>query len=142
MTRVEPIQERAENTRETLVEHALSLVLRHGVENVTTSMVTRAAGKSVGVFYRYFENMGDVVHEFGLSEGQGVSRIAAHRALLEASRRRRDPEAEVVPITVDDIVARLTVTKPEDDDYLVVLAAAGARLALIFDDTVNPLKEN
>lgn len=138
MTRIEPTQQRATATRDTLINHALSLVLRNGVENVTTSDITKAAGVSVGVFYRYFENMGDVLWEFGLAEGQGVSRIAAQRARIAAVRREADPE---VPANVQFLIARLDFTSPEDADHLVVLASVAAQLATMIDDITNP-KEN
>lgn len=52
--RHKPIQRRGEEQLQNLVSAAAAVIAEHGVEKLTTSLVAKEAGVSVGLVYRYF----------------------------------------------------------------------------------------
>lgn len=72
-------------TRDALLREALTLGLESRIENVTSSSVTAVAGVSVGVFYRYFDSIGDLWDEFGVGPSSGIAEIRQRRLELNTT---------------------------------------------------------
>jgi AcrR family transcriptional regulator len=53
---------KGQNTRKLLLEAAKVVFSKRGYLNAEIAQITEEAGKSVGVFYRYFDNKTDVLH--------------------------------------------------------------------------------
>ena len=52
--RHEPVQARAAQRVEALLDAAAAVVVEHGIEHLTTALVAERAGSSIGTVYRYF----------------------------------------------------------------------------------------
>ncbi len=52
--RHEPVQARAAQRVEALLDAAAGVVVEHGIEHLTTALVAERAGASIGTVYRYF----------------------------------------------------------------------------------------
>ncbi len=52
--RHEPVQARAAQRIEALLDAAAAVVVEHGIEHLTTALVAERAGASIGTVYRYF----------------------------------------------------------------------------------------
>ncbi|MGC5078252.1 TetR/AcrR family transcriptional regulator [Agrococcus sp. DT81.2] len=52
--RHEPVQARAAQRVEALLDAAAAVVVEHGIEHLTTALVAERAGASIGTVYRYF----------------------------------------------------------------------------------------
>lgn len=52
--RHEPVQARAAQRVEALLDAAATVVVEHGIEHLTTALVAERAGASIGTVYRYF----------------------------------------------------------------------------------------
>ncbi|ROR67243.1 TetR/AcrR family transcriptional regulator [Agrococcus jenensis] len=52
--RHEPVQARAAQRVEALLDAAAAVVIEHGIEHLTTALVADRAGASIGTVYRYF----------------------------------------------------------------------------------------
>jgi AcrR family transcriptional regulator len=55
-SRKRPVQARAGQTVEAIVDACIAVLLEHGIERLTTTRVAGAAGISVGTLYQYFPN--------------------------------------------------------------------------------------
>lgn len=60
-----PSQARARHTYDTVLQAAVALIEREGVERVTTRRIALAAGVSVGAVYEYFPNKESIVLQLG-----------------------------------------------------------------------------
>lgn len=56
-------EEKAEQTRNKLMENALRLFRENGYDAVSVDQITRAAGVAKGTFYTYFETKSDIIVE-------------------------------------------------------------------------------
>ena len=61
--RVEPIQARAQRSRQKILDAAHDLLKAHGVHQLTTVAIAEASGVSVGAVYRFFPNKESIVCE-------------------------------------------------------------------------------
>jgi AcrR family transcriptional regulator len=68
-----PVQARSHDTVDVILAATRKLIIEHGVDHVSTNMVGRAAGVSIGSLYQYF---------------------SGKRALVAALRRRHQEEGE------------------------------------------------
>ncbi|HEY2661093.1 MAG TPA: TetR/AcrR family transcriptional regulator [Caulobacteraceae bacterium] len=82
--RVEPIQARAQRSRQKILDAAHALLKARGVHQLTTVAIAEASGVSVGALYRFFPNKESIVCQ--LYEEKLV-RIRA----LGVANRRGDP---------------------------------------------------
>src|ERR1700709_461476 len=57
-----PVQARSEATVEAIFEGAIQVLLREGVEKLTTTRVAERAGVSVGTLYQYYPNKQALLH--------------------------------------------------------------------------------
>ena len=58
-----PLQARAEDTRQTILDSAVALYLSRGTENTTVSAIIRGARVGRTTFYRYFKDADDVLNQ-------------------------------------------------------------------------------
>ena len=58
-----PLQARAEDTRQTILDSAVALYLSRGAENTTVSAIIRGARVGRTTFYRYFKDADDVLNQ-------------------------------------------------------------------------------
>lgn len=56
MSRKQPVQQRSQATHAAIIEATIQVVVRDGVDHLTTGRVAERAGVSVGTLYQYFEN--------------------------------------------------------------------------------------
>ena len=63
--RHEPVQARAAQRVEALLDAAAAVVVEHGIEHLTTALVADRAGASIGTVYRYFPTKEDLLRAVG-----------------------------------------------------------------------------
>ncbi len=56
-----------ENKRQRIFEAALKLFVENGIDNTTTSLISKEAGVATGTLYLYFKNKTDLINELYLS---------------------------------------------------------------------------
>ena len=79
--RIEPIQARAQRSRQKILDAAHALLKAHGAHALTTVAIAEASGMSVGALYRFFPNKEAVIcHLY-------EEKLAQIRALGVANRR-------------------------------------------------------
>jgi len=59
-----------ENKRQRIFEAALKLFVENGIDNTTTSLISKEAGVATGTLYLYFKNKTDLINELYLSSKQ------------------------------------------------------------------------
>ena len=88
-------QARAEDTRRTILDAAVTLYLNHGAEGVTASAIIKRARLGRTTFYRYFKDADDVLN-------QAV--IRDFEALMADFDTQRYEHAELEDQIVEDII--------------------------------------
>ncbi|WP_181136117.1 TetR/AcrR family transcriptional regulator [Rathayibacter sp. AY1E5] len=82
-TPVEPLQDRAYQTRAAIIASAQQVVVEIGRERATTAEVAARAGVGIGTLYRYFADFADLL--------EAVFRVndihAKHHAVLQAAHK-------------------------------------------------------
>lgn len=92
-TRARPRQQRATETKRALLDAALALLARHGLERLTTTAIVDEAHVSTGTFYRYFDDKADILTTLrdeavrAISDDLMVSVVGALDADLETAMR-------------------------------------------------------
>jgi AcrR family transcriptional regulator len=91
-----PVQARARQTVETLLDAAVQVLERDGEAGFTTNRVAEAAGFSIGTLYQYFPNKAAIVAALAMRERERIA------ALLEQAIAREEPGdlAAVVGVVV------------------------------------------
>ena len=56
-----------ENKRQRIFEAALKLFVENGIDNTTTSLISKEAGVATGTLYLYFKNKTDLINELNIS---------------------------------------------------------------------------
>ena len=103
-----PSQARARRTFDTVLDAAVALIEREGVERATTRRIALAAGVSIGAVYEYFPNKESIVVHLGTNWLRRV------REIIEALHPSRSAIPDLlgyVNRTLDD-VARLYRDQP------------------------------
>ena len=67
-----PLQARAEDTRQTILDSAVALYLSRGTENTTVSAIIRGARVGRTTFYRYFRDADDVLNHAVLRDFESL----------------------------------------------------------------------
>lgn len=98
--RHEPVQARAAQRIEALLDAAAAVVVEHGIEHLTTALVAERAGASIGTVYRYFPDRVAVL--VALAE-RNFERMhhAIDRVLALPHATWRDATAAVMDTMVD-----------------------------------------
>jgi AcrR family transcriptional regulator len=114
-----PSQARAQRTFGTVLDAAVALIERDGVERATTRRIALAAGVSIGAVYEYFPNKESIVVHLGTN---WLRRIREIVEALHPSRSAIPDLLGYVNRTLDD-VARLYRDQP---GLLAVVRLIGA----------------
>jgi AcrR family transcriptional regulator len=114
-----PSQARAQRTFGTVLDAAVALIERDGVERATTRRIALAAGVSIGAVYEYFPNKESIVVHLGTNWLRRVREIVE---ALHPSRSAIPDLLGYVNRTLDD-VARLYRDQP---GLLAVVRLIGA----------------
>lgn len=98
--RHEPVQARAAQRVEALLDAAAAVVVEHGIEHLTTALVAERAGASIGTVYRYFPDRVAVL--VALAE-RNLERLrhALARVLAEPHETWTDATDAVIGAMVD-----------------------------------------
>ncbi len=115
---------------EQILDAAVAVFARDGVERATTNAIAAAAGISPGSLYQYFDDKGHIARALG--ERYATEVTTAHQAALDEVDLAQVPLAEVLDRILDPIVAfknthRAFVslfTRPDLPEALVGPAAA------------------
>ena len=78
-------ESKAERTRRTILESAMSLILEEGYEKATMRSIAKAAGLSAGAAYYYFPSKEHIVQQY-YEEGYD-DQVKASRAILATERK-------------------------------------------------------
>src|SRR5215831_15391125 len=95
-----PVQTRAAVTVEAISEATIQVLLRDGVDRLTTTRVAERAGVSVGTLYQYYPNKQSLL--FAVLEAHLERVAAAVEAACEEVRGR--PLAEMIRTVVEALV--------------------------------------
>lgn len=95
---IEPVQARAQATRELLVTAAAELLGEVGVERLSSNLICARAGVTPPAFYRYFKDKYAILEELGarLMEAQ-------NEAILPLLEREAVAEADLRALILDSI---------------------------------------
>lgn len=95
---IEPVQARAQATRELLVTAAAELLGEVGVERLSSNLICARAGVTPPAFYRYFKDKYAILEELGarLMEAQ-------NEAILPLLEREEVTEADLRALILDSI---------------------------------------
>lgn len=97
---IEPVQARAQATRELLVTAAAALLSKAGVERLSTNLICARAGVTPPAFYRYFKD------KYAILEELGERLMTAQNEALMPLLARDDPaiaEAELCALILESI---------------------------------------
>ena len=72
-----------EDKKKKILESALKLFIEKGIDNTTTSLISKEAGVATGTLYLYFENKVDLISELGTSIKE--ESLASFLDLIESS---------------------------------------------------------
>lgn len=92
-----PMQERAKETRQHILDTAARLFGERGIENTSTNRIAAAAGTSIGTVYRYFSDRTVMVEEL-------------LEQLLESIERRFTERLNLSEKTVEELTAGILDT--------------------------------
>jgi AcrR family transcriptional regulator len=73
LTRRKPIQERAQEKIELILEAATRIIDKDGLEGLSTNRIAEVAGISIGTLYQYFGNKAAVIEVLGQREMKSVT---------------------------------------------------------------------
>jgi AcrR family transcriptional regulator len=73
LTRRKPIQERAQEKIELILEAATRIIDKDGLEGLTTNRIAEVAGISIGTLYQYFGGKGEIIEVLGQREMKTVT---------------------------------------------------------------------
>lgn len=119
-----PVQERARQTIETILEATARILVEDGSERLTTNHVARKAGFSIGTVYQYFPNKETIV--LALIERQREDTGRRIRSLLDS--RPDDPAEDKIRGIVRILHEAFAVHRmPERRLALALLKIAVAR---------------
>ncbi|MDB4989303.1 MAG: Transcriptional regulator, TetR family [Myxococcaceae bacterium] len=79
--RKQPSQSRSHDTVEVILAATRQLIIKHGVERVSTNMVVRAAGVSIGSLYQYFPGKRALIAELRRRHQEQGERLIIQHAL-------------------------------------------------------------
>ena len=83
VTRKQPVQKRAEFTVQAIIDAARELLLKQGVDAVTTRQVAERAGVAIGTLYQYFPDRDAILMQLAyMIMDEEVSKAAHHLANL------------------------------------------------------------
>ncbi|MAQ15462.1 MAG: hypothetical protein CMN30_11790 [Sandaracinus sp.] len=103
-----PRQERAQRTREALLEAAREELSAKGHAGATAKSIAAAAGCSVGSFYQYFGDKDAVLRELALGRFQGIAGQVVGLLSPAAVRDADDTDAEArrrFGLAIDAVIA-------------------------------------
>lgn len=98
--RHEPVQARAAQRVEALLDAAAAVVVEHGIEHLTTALVAERAGASIGTVYRYFPDRVAVLVALAERNLERL-RLALERVLAMPHDRWTDATDAVIAAMVD-----------------------------------------
>lgn len=98
--RHEPVQARAAQRVEALLDAAAAVVVEHGIEHLTTALVAERAGASIGTVYRYFPDRVAVLVSLGERNLERL-RNALARVLAQPHDTWMDATDAVIGAMVD-----------------------------------------
>jgi AcrR family transcriptional regulator len=113
-----PIQARSAVTVEAISEATVQLLLRHGIERLTTTRIAERAGVSVGTLYQYYPNKQSLL--FAVLEHHLNNVMEKVEAACEGARHK--PLAEMIR----DMVEAFVDAKMERADISVALYRVSA----------------
>ena len=113
-----PIQARSAVTVEAISEATVQLLLRHGIERLTTTRIAERAGVSVGTLYQYYPNKQSLL--FAVLEHHLNNVMDKVEAACEGARHK--PLAEMIR----DMVEAFVDAKMERADISVALYRVSA----------------
>ncbi len=132
--RREPMQPRARETIETILEGAFRLLKHNGWTGFTTNNVAQSSGVSVGSLYQYFANKDEIA----------VALVEKHYRILKAevASELRDGILNSDPAIIALAMNRFTnALTAHDGLYFTIMqelaSPAKERIAKIFDGTVT-----
>jgi AcrR family transcriptional regulator len=108
-----PVQARAASTVDAISEAAIQVLLRDGVERLTTTRVAERAGVSVGTLYQYYPNKQSLLFAVLADHLDKV----ASAVELACEQARQKPLAEMIRTVVEAFIA----TKLERTDISLAL---------------------
>jgi AcrR family transcriptional regulator len=108
-----PVQARAASTVDAISEAAIQVLLRDGVERLTTTRVAERAGVSVGTLYQYYPNKQSLLFAVLANHLDKV----ASAVELACEQARQKPLAEMIRTVVEAFIA----TKLERTDISLAL---------------------
>ncbi len=73
LTRRKPTQERAQLKIELILEAAIRIIDKEGLEGLTTNRIAAVAGISIGTLYQYFPDKAAILEVLGQREMKGVT---------------------------------------------------------------------
>lgn len=73
LTRRKPIQERAQEKIELILEAATRIIDKDGLEGLTTNRIAEVAGVSIGTLYQYFRDKASIIEVLGQREMKTVT---------------------------------------------------------------------
>ena len=72
----EPVQKRAKETHNRIIEAARTVFARHGFDAATTTMIAEGAGVSIGSVYAHFEDKIEIFLEILAAHSEAVYRYS------------------------------------------------------------------
>lgn len=121
-------QRRGQLRMEAILDAAVVIFARDGIERATTNAIAAAAGVSPGSLYQYFDDKADIARALGRRYAESVT--VAHRAALSGFDHRHAPLPEVLDRVLDPIVA----FKNANPAFLILFARPD-----LTEDLVGPL---
>jgi AcrR family transcriptional regulator len=109
--RKEPVQARSSTTVDTILEATIHILLKHGLERLTTTKVADRAGVSVGSLYQYFPNKAALVATILKRHLDEVALSVATACSSQHGRSVREMVTATCGAFIDAKTRRLEVSK-------------------------------
>src|SRR5688572_6057045 len=128
-------QQRAKDTHAALLEAALEVFADKGYDDAQTPDIARAAGVSVGTFYRYFADKHQAFVEAITSHLEGVHERVMKNLTVEVFRPTLTPEERRAAIDyVIDVVFQIVAEQPRLQRVFIAMALRDPEIMAIRRD--------